>query len=160
MADVAPLTFNDPAHGVAIASAKQTADAALVDLERVRAIVDQRVAFWQARARGNPKCGADLMALQACRAVLSLIAGKLAHEGDALAWLAVTERRGLAAIDSESTVSLRAPVRSLLASDHPYLLAACRLLRGEGLFRADAATKSARRRAQAKKSPKMGRKAA
>jgi hypothetical protein len=152
MADASPLIFNGPVHSAAIADAKQMACDWSVDLDRVREIVGQRVAFWEARAKGNPKCGADLLALQACRAVLDLIAGEAPEHGDGLAWLSCTERRGLAAIDSESAVSLRAPIRSPLAGEHPFLLSACRLLRCDGLFRAGEASKATRRRAAAKKS--------
>ena len=160
MADASPLIFNGPVHSAAIVDAKQMAGAWSMDLERIGAIVDARVAYWLNRAKGNPKCGADLMALQACRAVLSLIAGKPADEGDGLAWLAVTERRGLAAIDNESAVSLRAPSRSPLAGEHPFLFDACRLLRCDGLFRSGEASKAVRRRAAAKKSNQSTRKVA
>ena len=152
MADASPLIFNGPVHSAALAEAKQCACDWAVDLDRVREIVGQRVAYWEARAKGNPKCGADLLALQACRAVLDLIAGEAAEHSDGLAWLSCTERRGLAAIDSESAVSLRAPSRSPLAGEHPFLLSACRLLRCDGLFRAGEASKATRRRAAAKKS--------
>jgi hypothetical protein len=160
MADASPLIFNGPVHSAAISDAKQMACDWSIDLDQVRVIVGQRVAFWEAKARGNPKCGADLMGLLACRAVLDLIAGETPEHGDGQAWLSCTERRGLAAIDSESAVSLRAPTRSPLAGDHPYLLSACRLLRCDGLFRAGEASKSVRRRAAAKKSSTVGRKAA
>lgn len=152
MAEAVPLIFNGPVHAAAIAEARDFARETGVDLDRVRQIVGQRVAFWEARAKGNPKCGADLLGLLACRAVLDLIGDGAAEHGDGVAWLSCTERRGLAAIDSESTVSLRAPSRSPLAGDHPYLLSACRLLRCDGLFRAGEASKSVRRRAAAKKS--------
>ena len=152
MAEAVPLIFNGPVHAAAIAEARDFARETGVDLDRVRQIVAQRVAFWEGRAKGNPKCGADLLGLLACRAVLDLIGDGAAEHGDGVAWLSCTERRGLAAIDSESTVSLRAPSRSPLAGDHPYLLSACRLLRCDGLFRAGEASKSVRRRAAAETS--------
>lgn len=152
MADASPLIFNGPVHAAAIAEAREFARDTGVDLHRVRQIVGQRVAYWEAKARGNPKCGADLLGLQACRAVLDLIADETPEHSDGVAWLSCTERRGLAAIDSESTVSLRASPRSPLAGDHPFLFSACRLLRRDGLFRAGEASKSVKRRAAAKKS--------
>lgn len=160
MADTSPLIFNGPAHQAALAEARQLAHDFGADLDRVRLIVGQRVAFWQARAKANPKCGADLLALLACRAVLDLIAEANPVEGDEVAWLSCTERRGLAAIDKESAISLTAASRSPLAADHPYLFSACRILRINGLFRMGEAGKAAKRRATARKSSSQARRAA
>jgi hypothetical protein len=155
MAEASPVIFNGPLHGAALADARQLASERKIDVPAVLAIVEARVSFWFDRSRASAKCGADLLALQACRGVLSLIAGAKVGAGDGVAWLSCSSRRALAAIDCESTVALRAKPNSLLAQDHPYLLAACRLLRVEGLFH-NQDSASARRRA-AKKSARNRR---
>lgn len=160
MSDASPLIFNGPVHAAAIAEARVFVGEIGADLDRIRGIVAERVGFWESKARGNPKCGADLLGLQACRAVLDLIAEETPEHGDTLAWLSCTERRGLAAIDKESAVSLLAHSRSPLVGDHKFLFSACRLLRCDGLFRGGQASKAVRRRAAAKKSNPSARKVA
>lgn len=144
------LDFDGPLHREAIDAARVLVSDRAIDLVQVRAILEARLAYWLDKSRLQSKCGADLMGLQACRGVLALIAGVDPGDGDAAAWAACPERRALAAIDSESVISLRARPMTKLAADHPFLMAACRVLRVDDLFKSDKPSSVRRRAAKAK----------
>ncbi len=131
-----PLIFGGPCHQSALdaARAQFESGAFVAVIELLTATINPLIA----RSTAQSKCGADLMALLAARGVFLALARRSVSAQDVNCWLAVTRQRALAAMDVCSVAALNAPAMSIQRETHVDWMAACRIARADGLFRADA----------------------
>lgn len=125
---VFPETFMGPFHAASLDAVRATFEAG--QTETSLGLIDGVVCRLLDVARGAPKCGADLAALMAVRAVFLALAGQPVGQGDGDAWASMGTSRAVGAVIVQSGLRLGKP-------EHRDWLCAVKIARSEGLFRAD-----------------------